>query len=291
MKHILQTLISIVLLFSLSQNAICETMATVDAGRGDVSLYIPNSYDSEKPLPLIVALHGFTGSSESIKKYWRMNRLVDEKQFIFCIPDGTKNTRDQRFWNATKACCDFETGAVDDSGYLRSLIELIEKKYAVDPKSIHFLGHSNGGFMSLRMACEHADKIASVQSLAGAMFLIAEDHKPTEPVHVLQVHGTEDKIIKYDGGVFRSGQRHPSARETVEMWAKFNACAQVPEQLGTFDLVSSIDGEDTTVLCYKNDETKKMSELWTIHGGSHSPRFNQSYSPKIIDWLLAHRKN
>ena len=170
MKYILQTLIGIVLLFFLSQNAICETMATVDAGRGDVSLYIPNSYDSEKPLPLIVALHGFTGSSESIKKYWRMNRLVDEKQFIFCIPDGTKNTRDQRFWNATKACCDFETGAVDDSGYLRSLIELIEKKYAVDPKSIHFLGHSNGGFMSLRMACEHADKIASVQSLAGAMF-------------------------------------------------------------------------------------------------------------------------
>ena len=289
MKYILQTIIGIVLLFSSAKTALCESIAAVDAGRGEVSIYIPDSYESEKPLPLIVALHGFTGSSEIVKKYWRMIRLVDDKQFILCVPDGTKNSEGKRFWNATKACCDMEDAGVDDSGYLRALVELVESKYAIDPKSIHFLGHSNGGFMSLRMACEHADKIASVQSLAGAMFLIAEDHKPTEPVHVLQVHGTEDEIIKYDGGIFRAGQ-YPSARKTVEMWAKFNACAQVPEQLGTLDLVNNVEGDDTTVLCYKNGDTKKVSELWTIHGGSHGPRFNQSYSPKIIDWLLAHRK-
>jgi polyhydroxybutyrate depolymerase len=289
MKYILQTIIGIVLLIFSTQCTFGETTDTIDMGRGDVSIYIPDNYDSEKPLPLIVALHGFTGSSEIVKKHWRMIRLVDDKQFILCIPDGTKNLKGKRFWNATKACCDFETGAVDDSGYLRGLVEEIEKQYAVDPESIHFMGHSNGGFMSLRMACEHSDKLASVQSLAGAMFLIAEDHKPTEPVSVLQVHGTEDNIVKYDGGIFRAGEC-PSARKTVEMWAKFNACAKVPEQLGTLDLVNNVKGNDTTVLCYKNDETKKVSELWTIHGASHGPRFNHSYSPKIIDWLLEHRK-
>ena len=275
--------------FSISLHGFCETETTIDAGRGDVSIYIPDSYESEKPIPLIVALHGFTGSSEIVKKHWRMIRLVDDKNFILCVPNGTKNSEDKRFWNATKACCDMENDGVDDSGYLRSLVELIETKYAIDPKSIHFLGHSNGGFMSLRMACEHADKIASVQSLAGAMFLIAEDHEPTEPVHVLQVHGTEDKIIKYDGGIFRAGQ-YPSARKTVEMWAKYNGCTMVPKQKGTIDLVKNVEGEDTTVLCYENDESKKVSELWTIHGGSHGPRFNHSYSPRIIDWLLSHRK-
>ena len=267
-----------------------ETKATVDAGRGEVAVYIPDDYNKEKPVPLIVALHGFTGSSETVEKYWRMIRLVDDKQFILCIPDGTKNSKGQRFWNATKACCDLENDGVDDSGYLRGLVELIETKYAVDPKSIHFMGHSNGGFMSLRMACDHADKIASVQSLAGAMFLDPTEHVPAEPVHVLQVHGTEDKSIKYDGGCW-DGRCYPSARETVEMWAGFNQCKMVPKQGGTIDLVRNVEGEDTTVLRYKNDETKKVSELWTIHGASHGPRFNQTYSPRIVDWLLSHRKS
>jgi polyhydroxybutyrate depolymerase len=285
MKYLYFTLVFLVFV----STSLGETKVTVDAGRGEVAVYIPEEYNKEKPIPLIVALHGFTGSSEIVEKHWRMIPLVDEKQFILCIPDGTKNSEGQRFWNATKACCDLENDGVDDSGYLRSLVELIETKYAVDPKSIHFMGHSNGGFMSLRMACEHSDTIASVQSLAGAMFLIAEDHKPSEAVHVLQVHGTADKIIEYDGGFFRAGQ-YPSARETVEMWAGFNQCKMVPEQGGTLDLVRNVAGEDTTVLCYKNDETKKVSELWTIHGASHSPRFNFSYSPRIVDWLLSHRK-
>ena len=123
----------ITIFFFLISTAFSETKVTVAAGRGDVDVYIPDSYDKSKPLPLIVALHGYTGSSEIVKKHWRMIRLVDDKNFILCIPDGTKNSEGKRFWNATKACCDFETGAVDDSGYLRSLIEVIETKYAVDP--------------------------------------------------------------------------------------------------------------------------------------------------------------
>jgi glycosyltransferase involved in cell wall biosynthesis len=39
------------------------------------------------------------------------------------------------------------------------------------------------------------------------------------PVHVLQIHGTADTVIAYEGGNFRSGGRHPGAREDVEAWA------------------------------------------------------------------------
>ena len=146
--------------------------------------------------------------------------------------------------------------------------------------------------MSLRMACDHADKIASVQSLAGAMFLDAENHVPSEPVHVLQVHGTKDKSIKYDGGCWES-RCYPSARETVEMWAEFNKCNMVPKQIGTIDLVTNVEGKDTTVIRFESKESSDsaaVAELWTIHGASHGPRFNHSYSPHSVDWLLSHRK-
>jgi hypothetical protein len=84
------------------------------------------------------------------------------------------------------------------------------------------------------------------------------------------------------------------------MWAGFNQCKMVPEQGGTLDLVRNVVGEDTTVLRFEpkilenenvGEVSGGVSELWTIHGASHGPRFNHSYSPRIVDWLLAHRKS
>ena len=74
--------------------------------------------------------------------------------FILCIPNGTQNFLGATFWNATDACCNFTLKGVDDSGFLRSVIETIISEYAVDLGSIHVLGHSNGGFMSHRMGCD-----------------------------------------------------------------------------------------------------------------------------------------
>ena len=62
----------------------------------------------------------------------------------------------------------------------------------VDPYRIYVAGHSNGGFMSYRLACTHADRIAAIVSLAGATFDTPADCSPTEPVAVLQIHGTAD---------------------------------------------------------------------------------------------------
>ena len=48
--------------------------------------------------------------------------LVDQEGFIYLYPDGTRDPLYYRFWNATDACCDFDDSQVDDSGYLRALI-------------------------------------------------------------------------------------------------------------------------------------------------------------------------
>jgi polyhydroxybutyrate depolymerase len=275
-----------------STTAFCETRVSVTTDRGEVAVYIPDSYNKSKPLPLLVALHGFTSNSDVIERYWGFTKLVDEKQFLLCIPNGTKNSKGKQFWNATEACCDLEKVGVDDSSYLLSLVEQIESEYAVDPQSIHFYGHSNGGFMSFRMACDHADKIASIASLAGAMHDDGEGVSPSESVHVLHVHGTEDRTIKYDGGCWDYGC-YPSARKSVEVWAGFNKCDKVPVQSGTADFVGNVAGDDTTVLRYEPngvERTGATAELWTIHGAGHAPSFNATFGPRVVDWLLSHRK-
>ena len=120
--------------------------------------------------------------------------LAEARGFLYCYPDGTIDRWGNRFWNATDACCDFGNTGVDDAGYLRALIEEIARRFAVDRKRIYLVGHSNGGFMAYRMACQSADLIAGIASLAGTTFLDPSRCAPSEPVNILHIHGTADDI-------------------------------------------------------------------------------------------------
>ena len=186
--------------FILGQYAFGVETTHINIGRGDVDVIYPSDYSEDQPLPVIIALHGFTGNKKQLDNYWKLSKLVDHKKFILVYPQGTKDSKGRTFWNATEACCNMEHLLVDDAGYLMALLDTIEQEFPVDSDSIHFIGWSNGGFMSYRLACEHSDRIASFVSLAGANYEMDGICANASPVHVLQVHGTEDKIVEYGGG-------------------------------------------------------------------------------------------
>ena len=83
----------------------------------------------------------------------------------------------------------------------------VQARYPVDSRRVFVLGHSNGGYMSHRMACDHADLIAGIVSLAGAAYddppageLPLPRCRPSEPVAVLEVHGMADGTVRYGSG-------------------------------------------------------------------------------------------
>src|SRR5207302_1025248 len=76
----------------------------------------------------------------------------------------------------------------------------IGARYKVDQKRIYIAGHSNGAFMAYRMACDRAALVAGIMSLAGETWLDKSKCAPGAPVAVLQVQGTADDVIAYDGG-------------------------------------------------------------------------------------------
>jgi polyhydroxybutyrate depolymerase len=222
----------------------------------------------------------------------RFAPLSEELGFLYAHPDGTVNPGGARFWNATDACCDFYGSGVDDSGYLLDLVQAIQGELSVDPRRIHFIGHSNGGFMSYRMACDHAETTAAIASLAGATWHDPAACSPAAPVHVLQIHGDQDTVILYEGGRI-DGISYPGAIETVEQWASFDGCNLEPEtDLPPLDLDSSIPGAETTVRRYADlCEPGGSSELWSIIGGSHVPILSPGFSRLVAEHLLAHPKS
>jgi len=267
----------------------------IDNGRGPVPLYLPSTYDPIEPLPLIVALHGFMQDGPDVEALFDFVDQIESERFLYAIPEGEANIFGLRFWNATDACCDFFGNDPDDSTYLRELIDLIRSQYSVDELSIHFVGYSNGGFMSHRMAIDHADTVASILSLAGANFFDAGAHDPSEPVHVLQVHGTADNDILYNGG-FLLGVPYPGAVQTQLNWTVYNGLLPDPQQVGQpFNLDLVVSGNETTSQIFDlNNPFGIKVELWTMTGTDHFPNFGEGtanlFAQRGVDWLLSHRK-
>ena len=271
--------------------ALAQSVRHVDAGRGPVPVYLPSTYDDGVPMPLIVMLHGYGASGAVQEAYLRFRPHQEAYGFMLATPDGTVDAFGNRFWNATDACCNFAGSDVDDSGYLLALIEAIQTECAVDTRLICLMGHSNGGFMSYRMACDHADVLASIASLAGATHDDPNDCAPVATVHTLQIHGTNDSVIFYNGGSLY-GNAYPGAIETTELWAANNGCAVVADHSSPpLDLDRGLAGAETLVTTYQQDcNPGGSAELWTIVGGSHTPNLSASFSPLVIDWLLRHPK-
>jgi polyhydroxybutyrate depolymerase len=266
-------------------------------------VFIPSAYDGEHPLPLVILLHGYSVDGAWAENYMRLAPLAEEKGFLYCFPDGAFDELGYRFWNAGDACCDFLGQGIDDAGYLRGLIEEIGRQFALDRKRVSLIGHSNGGFMAYRMACEHADLIAAVASLAGTTPLEEGVCMPSQPVNVLHIHGTGDSAVPYSGGSLGTAAGFPAdeapfpgARETVERWAEYNGSRDAAtEQNLSLDLDLRIPGPDTVITRYTDCPAGGAVELWTMIGGSHMPvLFNHDasseFSAKIVEWLLAHPK-
>ncbi|MAQ15731.1 MAG: hypothetical protein CMN30_13175 [Sandaracinus sp.] len=258
---------------------------TTIGGERPATVRIPTDYDASGSYPLVVLLHGYGASGSVQELYFGLRSLVSSRGFVAVIPDGTENSGGDRFWNATAACCDFESTGVDDVAYISGLIDEAVETYAVDPDRVYLLGHSNGGFMSYRMACDASEKITAIASLAGAAHPSESDcGTPTEPTSVLQIHGTEDGTIQYEGAV-----GYPSAPVSVERFATRAGCGETMTTLDPLDFDSSIDGAETErVETSEGCADGTVYALWTIEAGGHIPTLADGAIGAAVDWLLAH---
>lgn len=263
-------------------------------GARPTKLYVPNNYSSAKPAPLLILLHGYSASGVLEDLYLNLRTSADKYGMLYAHPDGNIDATSNRYWNATDACCDFGKTNVDDSKYLSDLVVEIEARYKVDPKRVYFIGHSNGGFMSYRMACDHADMIAGIMSLAGETWLDPSKCKPSSPVAVLQVQGTADTSVIYDGGqtLEANNAAYPGAKASVATWASYNGCSATPDTSAPpMDIDDSLPGAETTLTKYTNGcKANGQVELWTINGGVHIPALTAAFDPAMLEWLLAHPK-
>jgi polyhydroxybutyrate depolymerase len=270
-----------------SEDPAGEPPPTVFGGDRPATLQVPAAWDPDRAYPLVLLLHGWGGTSLLNQVYLGFTGAADARDLLIVAPDGTVDRDGRPFWNASDHCCDIYGTGVDDVGYLVGLVEEIRAAYQVDPARIFALGHSNGGYMAYRLACEHADTFAAIASLAGvAAFRDASTCVPAEPVSILQIHGTADDTVPYAGGA-----SFPGAVASVERWATYDDCSGALAASGTLDIDKRLDGAETEVASAGSCPAGVAIDLWTIEGGAHSPVLdNPVFADQVWAFLTAHPK-
>jgi polyhydroxybutyrate depolymerase len=237
------------------------------------------------PAPLVVLLHGYGATAAGQDDYLGVTEQAATRGMYVLLPDGTMSDAGKRFWDSEGACCNFSGTPVDDVGYLSGLIDEAIAERPIDPDRVYLFGHSNGGFMSYRMACDAADKVVAVAVLAGSDPPEPEDCAPSEPVSVLHLHGTDDQAIGYGGGTITT--TYPGAVETVARWAALDGCEAPTVDRPSIDLEAEIEGAETTVAVHEGCSGGAEVQLDTIEGGGHVPALtHEVVGAQVLDWLL-----
>lgn len=251
----------------------------------DAELFLPSGYSENTSVPLLIDLHGYTGTGRSQAAYTFLQEAAYSKGLAYIAPDGLEDSLGGQYWNATTACCDFNKSQVDDVAFINALIEKAESAANIDPTRVYLFGHSNGQFMSYAFLCSGTEKIAAVAGLAGAMDPDITQCR-AKPSNILHIHGEADGTILYDGGSL-FGNRYTSAAETVKRWAFINGCDN--PQSSPLDAISSIEGAEMKVAGF----TCKQGSLdfWTIKNGIHTPTLDIDFANKVLNWLLTHTKS
>lgn len=230
-------------------------------------LHLPTNYDGKSRMPLVVVLHGGGGNAQNAPVMTGMSAKADAAGFIAVYPNGSGLLSDDRLltWNAGNCCGYALDNNIDDVAFIRSLIDNLQGKLAIDPARIYATGISNGGMMSYLLACQLSDKIAAIAPVAGAMSM--NSCIPTYPVSVIIFHGTADEHVLYNGGkpLKQADKQHPRIDKpvsyAVEFWVKANGCNPTPQKEAKGNIIKET---------YSGGKNGTEVVLYTIVGGKHS---------------------
>ena len=201
-------------------------------------LNLPPNYYQANDVPLVVALHGTGGSALQCERDYGLTEKAEEQGHAIVYPEGIPRPGPFRIrtWNAGR-CCDYAMNyAVDDVGFITTLIDQLVRDYKINPAKIYLTGMSNGAMMAYRMACEHPDKINAMASVSGA--LMTHSCHPSKPVPVLHIHSERDKVVPYHGGIGLAGYHFPPTDSVVQAWVSLNECNPTPAESKVFESFS-----------------------------------------------------
>ena len=197
--------------------------------RPNIGIHIPKFYDPSRASPVIFGFPGNDADALAIESMTGMSDGTTNPYAIMVYVTG--------FNRGFQSNPDWSNLGLDDIGLVDYLISNVTNQFCVDTGRLFATGHSNGGGFVNMLAC---DPVMSVKFAAFAMnsaacYTGANSGNPStiDPVNTpdqpqcnpgrsnvpwLEIHGTADGTIDYNGGP-RRGKLLPTIARLTTAWA------------------------------------------------------------------------
>lgn len=189
-------------------------------------LNLPPNYYEASDFSLVIALHGGGGSGEQFESSSLLTNKANAAKFIVVYPDGVQSPLGNRTWNAGGCCAYASDHNIDDVGFISKLIDYLVANYKINPKKVYATGHSNGGMLTYRLACELSDKIAAFAPNASTLVL-TQPCSSSRAVPILHMHSELDENVPYQGGVGNgpAATYNPPVDSVLNVFQQKDQCA------------------------------------------------------------------
>ena len=253
----------------------------VDEFEREYIIHLPKEYDVTIPLPLVMVFHGGGGDAEGMARLTKFGKLADKENFIVVYPNGfNKNWGDGRI--GKKLPMDR-----DDVKFISYLLDTLKEKYNFDTTCVFSTGISNGGFFSIYLAYKMPSRIRAIAPVtANIPESYSDNFKTVPPVSIMLINGTDDPLVKYDGGFVGFSEESErgksiSTDETIKKWMKNNECSS-SRKIEEMDDKNIRDDCKATRYTYYRCKNRTRVVLIKIQGGGHTWPGGVQYLPKAI---------
>lgn len=248
-----------------------ETVAT-SFGTRSYRLHVPSSYSGSAPVPLVINMHGNGSNAFDQEFYSAFSTKSDAEGFVVVYPEGTTVQTGVQHFNAWQ----LPSPQPDDVAFIGALLDSVESSLCIDPSRVYSTGMSNGGMMSVRLACSLSHRVAAIAPVTGAYYPpMANNLNPAETcadaavTPMIAFHGTADAVVPYNGGPGGSGinYRLPQdddtpAADVLSEWATHNGCTGGRQEI-------QIDTE-VRLIQYDGCPNGALAQLYRVEPGGHT---------------------
>ena len=140
-------------------------------------LYLPKPVpradvgDTDKPMPLVVMLHGCQQTASDFAKATQMNELAERKGFAVLYPQQSASADAHRCWHWFQRRTQQGQG---DTGAIAQLIAQVQRRHALDATRTYVAGLSAGAALAALLALRYPETVAALGLHSSPVFGVAD---------------------------------------------------------------------------------------------------------------------
>jgi polyhydroxybutyrate depolymerase len=152
-----------------------------------------------------------------------------------------------------------------DTRFIADMIGQVENSLCVDSTRRYAAGMSLGSAMTLALACAPNPSFAAFGGVGASFYRPQCADSPPAPL--IHFHGTDDKIVPYQGGSVAGSPRGSITRrvapveQSMAEWAGHNGCSPIP---------TTTEIGDTTNIVWGNCQANATVNFYRVIGGGHT---------------------